>query len=145
MDINEKINNIVQQFSMFDDWTNRYQLLIEMGKEAPLLKDEEKQEKYLIKGCQSRLWLKVELTDGKMHFKVNSDAVITLGMASLLVNVFNGETPATVQKTSIDFIDKIGLREHLSPTRSNGLTAMIKQIKLYATAFSMINKQVKIS
>jgi cysteine desulfuration protein SufE len=140
MDINEKINNIIQRFSAFDDWTDKYQLLIEMGNEAPLLKDEEKQEKYLIRGCQSRLWLKTELVNGKMQFKVNSDAVITLGIAALLTNVFNGETPAVVMETSVDFIDKTGLREHLSPTRSNGLTAMIKQIKLYATAFSMTDK-----
>jgi cysteine desulfuration protein SufE len=140
MDINEKINNIVRRFSAFDDWMDRYQLLIEMGKEAPMLKDEEKQNKYLINGCQSRLWLKAELTEGKMQFKVDSDAVITLGIAALLVNIFNGETPEKVQETSVDFIDKIGLREHLSPTRSNGLTAMIKQIKLYATAFSIAGK-----
>ncbi|MDR1739518.1 MAG: SufE family protein [Bacteroidales bacterium] len=139
MNIQEKINATVSKFSMFEDWMDKYQLLIEMGKDAPLLKDEEKSDKYLIQGCQSRLWLKAELQDGKMKFKVNSDAVITLGIATLLINVFDGETPAIITQTPVDFIDEIGLREHLSPTRSNGLTAMVKQMKLYAMAFSIGN------
>ncbi|MDR1973883.1 MAG: SufE family protein [Bacteroidales bacterium] len=137
MTIKEKTDSIVSKFGQFSDWMDKYQLLIEMGKDAPILKDEEKLDKYLIKGCQSRLWLKAELSDGKIKFSVNSDAVITLGIASLLIYVFNGQTPATVLETPVDFIDRIGLREHLSPTRSNGLTAMIKQMKLYAMAFSM--------
>jgi cysteine desulfuration protein SufE len=137
MDIDEKINSFVQRFSAFDDWQDKYQLLIEMGKEAPLLKDVEKSDRYLIEGCQSRLWLKAELVEGKMQFKVDSDAVITLGMAAMLINIFNGETPEVVQNKNIDFIDKIGLREHLSPNRSNGLNAMIRQMKLYAAALFM--------
>lgn len=137
MSILEKQNRIVEEFSAFEDWMDRYNLLIEKGRSCPVLPDSEKNESLLIKGCQSRVWIKAELKDGKMYFEADSDAVITKGIASLLIEVFSGETPQDVVAAPTDFLEKIGLKEHLSPTRSNGLTAMLKQIKLYALAFSL--------
>ena len=137
MSILEKQNRIVEEFSAFDDWMDRYNLLIEKGRSCPVLPDSEKNESLLIKGCQSRVWIKAELKDGKMYFEADSDAVITKGIASLLIEVFSGETPQDVVAAPTDFLEKIGLKEHLSPTRSNGLNAMLKQIKLYALAFSL--------
>ena len=137
MSILEKQNRIVEEFSAFEDWMDRYNLLIEKGRSCPVLPDSEKNESLLIKGCQSRVWIKAELKDGKMYFEADSDAVITKGIASLLIEVFSGETPQDVVAAPTDFLEKIGLKEHLSPTRSNGLTAMLKQIKLYALAVSL--------
>ena len=137
MSILEKQNRIVEEFSAFDDWMERYNLLIEKGRSCPVLPDSEKNESLLIKGCQSRVWIKAELKDGKMYFEADSDAVITKGIASLLIEVFSGESPQDVVAAPTDFLEKIGLKEHLSPTRSNGLNAMLKQIKLYALAFSL--------
>ena len=137
MSILEKQNRIVEEFSAFEDWMDRYNLLIEKGRSCPVLPNSEKNESLLIKGCQSRVWIKAELKDGKMYFEADSDAVITKGIASLLIEVFSGETPQDVVAAPTDFLEKIGLKEHLSPTRSNGLTAMLKQIKLYALAFSL--------
>ncbi|MDE5762965.1 MAG: SufE family protein [Bacteroidales bacterium] len=137
MSILEKQNRIVEEFSAFDDWMDRYNLLIEKGRSCPVLPDSEKNESLLIKGCQSRVWIKAELKDGKMYFEADSDAVITKGIASLLIEVFSGESPQDVVAAPTDFLEKIGLKEHLSPTRSNGLNAMLKQIKLYALAFSL--------
>ena len=137
MSILEKQNRIVEEFSAFEDWMDRYNLLIEKGRSCPVLPDSEKNESLLIKGCQSRVWITAELKDGKMYFEADSDAVITKGIASLLIEVFSGETPQDVVAAPTDFLEKIGLKEHLSPTRSNGLTAMLKQIKLYALAFSL--------
>ena len=137
MSILEKQNRIVEEFSAFEDWMDRYNPLIEKGRSCPVLPDSEKNESLLIKGCQSRVWIKAELKDGKMYFEADSDAVITKGIASLLIEVFSGETPQDVVAAPTDFLEKIGLKEHLSPTRSNGLTAMLKQIKLYALAFSL--------
>ena len=137
MSILEKQNRIVEEFSAFEDWMDRYNLLIEKGRSCPVLPDSEKNESLLIKGCQSRVWIKAELKDGKMYFEADSDAVITKGIASLLIEVFSGETPQDVVAAPTDFLEKIGQKEHLSPTRSNGLTAMLKQIKLYALAFSL--------
>lgn len=133
----EKQNRIIEEFSAFDDWMDRYNLLIEKGRSCPVLPDSEKSESLLIKGCQSRVWIKAELKDGKMYFEADSDAVITKGIASLLIEVFSGESPQDVMEAPTDFLEKIGLKEHLSPTRSNGLNAMLKQIKLYALAFSL--------
>ena len=137
MEAEEKINQLKKQFTALEDWTDRYALLIDMGKSLPLLPDAEKTEKLLIKGCQSRVWIKAELKDGKVFFKADSDAVITKGLAALLLHVFSGQSPQTILDTPVDFLDQIGLKEHLSPTRSNGLNDMIKQIKLYALAFNL--------
>lgn len=140
MNINEKKQKLIEQFGAFDDWMDRYNLLIEMGKSCPILEDKDKTETNLIKGCQSRVWLKASLEDGKVILKADSDAVITKGIAALLIYVFSGESPKDILDSDLDFIEKIGLREHLSPTRSNGLNAMIKQIKLYALALSLKTK-----
>lgn len=137
MSITEKQQQLVDQFSSLTEWMDRYTLLIEKGKDCPTLPDAEKNESFLIKGCQSRVWIKAEYTDGKVFFKADSDAVITKGIAALLIYVFSGEAPADIVNAPTDFLDKMGLKEHLSPTRSNGLTAMLKQIKLYALALSI--------
>lgn len=137
MNIIEKQEQLVQQFSALSEWMDRYTLLIEKGKECPVLPDSDKNESFLIKGCQSRVWIKAELKDGKVYFKADSDAVITKGIAALLIYVFSGEEPQAIVDAPVDFLDRMGLKEHLSPTRSNGLTAMLKQIKLYALAFSI--------
>lgn len=137
MNIIEKQEQLVQQFSALSEWMDRYTLLIEKGKECPVLPDSDKNESFLIKGCQSRVWIKAELKDGKVYFKADSDAVITKGITALLIYVFSGEEPQAIVDAPVDFLDRMGLKEHLSPTRSNGLTAMLKQIKLYALAFSI--------
>lgn len=137
MSIIEKQQELVKQFSALSEWMDRYTLLIEKGKDCPTLPDTEKNDSFLIKGCQSRVWIKAECTDGKVFFKADSDAVITKGIASLLIYVFSGESPQDIVDAPVDFLDRMGLKEHLSPTRSNGLTAMLKQIKLYALALSM--------
>lgn len=137
MTLLEKQNRIIEEFSGLSEWMDRYNLLIEKGKNCPVLPDNEKTESLLIKGCQSRVWIKPEIKDGKIYFQADSDAVITKGIASLLIQVFSEETPETILNAPVDFLDKIGLKEHLSPTRANGLNAMLKQIKLYALALSM--------
>lgn len=138
MNILEKESQLVEEFSGLSEWMDRYALLIEKGKTCPVLPDSEKNDSFLIKGCQSRVWIKAELKeDGKVYFQADSDAVITKGIASMLLYVFSGEEPKAIVDAPVDFLDKIGLKEHLSPTRSNGLTAMLKQIKLYALALSM--------
>ncbi|MCH5244577.1 MAG: SufE family protein [Lentimicrobiaceae bacterium] len=137
MSIIEKQEQLVQQFSELSEWMDRYALLIEKGKECPVLPESDKNESFLIKGCQSRVWIKAESKDGKVYFKADSDAVITKGIAALLIYVFSGETPQDIVNAPVDFLDRMGLKEHLSPTRSNGLTAMLKQIKLYALALSI--------
>lgn len=137
MTLTEKQNKVIEEFSSLTDWMDRYNLLIEKGKQCPVLPDSEKTEALLIKGCQSRVWIKAGIKDGKIQFQADSDAVITKGIASLLIYVFSGETPQSVVNAPVDFLDKIGLKEHLSPTRSNGLNAMLKQIKLYALALSL--------
>ena len=139
MNIIEKQEQLVRQFSALSEWMDRYTLLIEKGKECPVLPEGDKNESFLIKGCQSRVWIKAELKDGKVYFKADSDAVITKGIAALLIYVFSGEEPQAIVDAPVDFLDRMGLKEHLSPTRSNGLTAMLKQIKLYALDF-IINK-----
>ena len=132
MTIKEIQDSIVEEFSMFDDWMDRYAMLIEMGKEFPIIDPQYRNDNYLINGCQSRVWLHAELKDGKIYFTADSDAVITKGIINLLIKVFSGQTPADILAADMSFLDEIGLKEHLSPTRSNGLLSMVKQMMLYA-------------
>jgi len=133
--IEAKEQEIIEEFSLFDDWMDRYEHIIGLGKVLPLISDELKQDDLLIKGCQSRVWLHANLEDGKVLFTADSDAIITKGIISLLIRVLSGQTPSEIINTDLTFIDEIGLKEHLSPTRSNGLVSMVKQMKLYALAF----------
>jgi len=135
MTIKEKQEEIVEEFSMFDEWMDKYEHIIELGKELPIIEDNYKTDDNLIKGCQSRVWLHAELVDGKVIFTADSDAIITKGIIGLVIRVFSGHTPKEIAETELFFIDQIGLQEHLSPTRSNGLLSMLKQIKMYAIAF----------
>ena len=135
MTIKEIQDQIVNEFSSFGDWMDRYNHLIDMGKNCPLIDEKFKTKNYLISGCQSRVWLHASLQDGKIIFTAESDAVITKGIINLLIKVFSKHTPDDIIDADTDFIDQIGLKEHLSPTRSNGLMSMIKQMKLYALAF----------
>ena len=139
MTINEIQDEIITEFSDFDDWMDRYQMLIDMGSEQPPLEDQYKTEQNLIDGCQSRVWLQADLVDGKVQFRAESDALIVKGIVALLVRVLSDHTPQEILDADLYFIDRIGLREHLSPTRSNGLGAMLKQMKMYALAFKAIN------
>ena len=134
MTINEIQDDIIEEFSAFDDWMDKYALLIDMGNTLPPLDDKYKTTSNLIEGCQSRVWLQADYVDGKVQFKGESDAVIVKGIVSLLVNTLSGHTPSEILDNELYFIDKIGLKDHLSPTRSNGLVAMLKQMKLYALA-----------
>ncbi len=138
MNINEIQDEIIAEFSDFDDWMDRYQMLIDMGSEQPPLEDKYKTEQNLIDGCQSRVWLQADMIDGKLHFRAESDALIVKGIVALLVRVLSDHTPQEILDADLYFIDRIGLREHLSPTRSNGLGAMLKQMKMYALAFKTI-------
>ena len=133
--IDEIQNQIIEEFSVFDDWMDKYSLLIEMGNELPPLEANYKTQNNLIEGCQSRVWLQADLADGKMLYRGESDAVIVKGIVSLLIRVLSGHTPDEILSSDLHFIETIGLKEHLSPTRSNGLLAMLKQMKLYALAF----------
>ncbi len=117
---------------MLDDWMDRYSMLIEMGKECPMIDTQYRNDEHLINGCQSRVWLHAELKDGKIYFTADSDAVITKGIIYLLIKVFSGQTPSDILAADMSFLDEIGLKEHLSPTRSNGLLSMIKQMLIYA-------------
>jgi cysteine desulfuration protein SufE len=137
MTIEEIEKEIEDEFGMFDDWMDKYNYLIELGKDCPMIETKDKNDNNLIKGCQSKVWVSAEMVDGVMEIKADSDAVITKGIITLLLRVFNHQKPQDVAKADLHFIDTIGLTQHLSPTRSNGLLAMIKQIKLYALAFSM--------
>lgn len=132
MTIKEIQDSIVEDFSMLDDWMDRYSMLIEMGKECPMIDTQYRNDEHLINGCQSRVWLHAELKDGKMYFTADSDAVITKGIVYLLIKVFSGQTPSDILAADMGFLDEIGLKEHLSPTRSNGLLSMIKQMLIYA-------------
>ena len=135
MTINDIQDEIIAEFSDFDDWMDRYQMLIDMGSEQPPLDERYKTEQNLIDGCQSRVWLQADLVDGKVQFQAESDALIVKGIVALLVRVLTDHTPQEILDADLYFIDRIGLREHLSPTRSNGLGAMLKQMKMYALAF----------
>ena len=134
MTIAERAAELEEEFSMFEDWMSKYEYIIELGKDLPLLDESEKSDEVLIKGCQSRVWLKAEMNDGNVVFRADSDAIITKGIISLLVRVLSGQPASDIATTELDFIETIGLKEHLSPTRSNGLVSMIKQMKLYAVA-----------
>lgn len=135
MQIEEIQDEIVDEFSMFDDWMQRYEYLIDLGKSLPLIEEQYKTEDRLIKGCQSQVWVHAEMKDGKVIFTADSDAFITKGIISLLTRVFSNQTPQDIAQAEVKFIDEIGLKEHLSPTRANGLVSMIKQMKLYAVAY----------
>ncbi len=135
MTIKEKQEEIVEEFALFDEWMERYNHLIELGKDLPIIDEQYKTEENLIKGCQSRVWLHAELVDGKIVFTADSDAIISKGVISLIIRVFTNQTPKDIAQANLDFIDTIGLRENLSPIRSNGLVSMVKQIKMYAIAF----------
>ena len=135
MPINQIQDEIIAEFSDFDDWMDRYQMLIDMGSEQPPLEEKYKTEQNLIDGCQSRVWLQADLVDGKIQFRAESDALIVKGIVALLVRVLTDHTPQEILDADLYFIERIGLREHLSPTRSNGLGAMLKQMKMYALAF----------
>ena len=137
MSINEIQDEIIAEFNDFDDWMDRYQLLIDMGSEQEPLEEQYKTEQNLIDGCQSRVWLQADFLDGMVHFRAESDALIVKGIVALLVRVLSGHTPQEILDADLYFIDRIGLREHLSPTRSNGLGAMLKQMKMYALAFKV--------
>ena len=137
--IQEIQDDIIAEFSDFDDWLDRYQLLIDLGGEQEALPDEYKTDNNLIEGCQSRVWLQADYVDGKVHFRAESDAMIGKGIVSLLIKVYSDRTPDEILNTEPRFVEAIGLKEHLSPTRSNGLLAMIRQMKLYALAFKAKN------
>lgn len=139
MTIEEIEREIVGEFSVYDDWMDKYAYLIELGNELPAMDEQHKTEDNLIKGCQSRVWFYPEMRDGLLYFMADSDAIITKGIASLLVRVFSGQKPADIANADLGFIDEIGLTQHLSPIRSNGLVSMIKQIKMYAVAYSTLN------
>lgn len=135
MTINDIQDEIVEEFCQLDDWMDRYQLLIDLGEEQAPLVAADKTEQNLIDGCQSRVWIVCEEHDGHLNFRAESDALIVKGIVSLVIRVVDGQTPHDILNADLYFIDKIGLREHLSPTRSNGLLAMIKQVRMYALAF----------
>ena len=139
MTINEAQDEIIGEFSVFDEWLDKYEYLIELSGSLPAIGEEHKNEQFLIRGCQSRVWVDAELRDGKIYFTADSDAIITKGIIALLLRVLSGRTPQEIVDSDLYFIDRIGLRENLSPTRANGLLAMIKQMKLYALAYQ--NKQ----
>jgi cysteine desulfuration protein SufE len=134
MTIKEEQDAIVEDFSFFSDWMDKYEYIIQLGKELPLIEEQYKTEDNLIKGCQSRVWLHAEFTDGKLLFTADSDAIITKGLVAMVIRVLSGHSPKEIVDADIYFIDAIGLKDHLSPTRSNGLLSMLKQIKLYALA-----------
>lgn len=133
--INEKQDDIIEEFGAFDDWLDRYQLLIDLGSELPPLDEQYKTDNNLIEGCQSRVWLQADFIDGKVFFRAESDALIVKGIVALLIKVYSGHTPDEILSSDLYFVEAIGLKEHLSPTRSNGLLSMIKQMRLYALAF----------
>ena len=136
MGIIEVQNEIIDEFSLFEDWMQRYEYMIELGKSIELIDSSKKIDSNLIKGCQSKLWLHAELNNNKLIFKADSEAIITKGIAAVLLRVFSNQTPKDILNADLNFVDKIGLKEHLSPTRANGLISMIKQIKYYALAYS---------
>ena len=139
MTINEAQDEIIGEFSVFDEWLDKYEYLIELSGSLPAIGEEHRNEQFLIRGCQSRVWVDAELRDGKIYFTADSDAIITKGIIALLIRVLSGRTPQEIVDSDLYFIDRIGLRENLSPTRANGVLAMIKQMKLYALAYQ--NKQ----
>ena len=135
MTIKEIEKQIEEEFALFDDWMDKYNYLIELGKDIPLIDARYKTPQYLISGCQSQVWLHADFIDGKVIFTADSDAIITKGIVNLLIKVLSHQTPQDILDTDLAYIDRIGLKDHLSPTRSNGLLSMIKQVKMYALAF----------
>jgi cysteine desulfuration protein SufE len=135
MKIEEIENEIIDEFSIFEDWMGKYEHIIEMGRSLPLIEEQYKTDDRLIKGCQSKVWLRSELKDGKVFFTADSDAIITKGLVAMMVRVLSGHTPDEIISAKMDFVEKIGLKEHLSPTRANGLVNMIKQMKLDSLAY----------
>ena len=135
MTIEQVEQQIIEEFELFDDWMDKYNYIIELGKELPLIDAQYKTPEHLIAGCQSQVWLHAEYKEGRVFFTADSDAIITKGIINLLIKVLSGRTPHEIIDAKLDYIDAIGLKEHLSPTRSNGLLSMIKQIKMYAIAF----------
>ena len=139
MNIEEIQQKIISEFSVFDDWMDKYSFLIELGNNLPPMDKKYKNDQTLIRGCQSQVWINADFHNGKIQFQGESDALIVKGLVALILEVVNEQTPAAILNSDFHFIDQIGLKEHLSPTRSNGLLAMIKQIKLYAVAYQKIN------
>lgn len=133
--IKEIQEDIVEEFAMFEDWMQRYEYMIELGKALPLIAEEYKTEDKLIKGCQSKVWVHADMEDGKVVFTADSDAIITKGIIAILIRVYSNQPPQEILESDTGFIDEIGLKEHLSPTRANGLVSMIKQLKMYALAY----------
>lgn len=136
MSINEIQDEIIDEFSQFDDWMDRYSLLIELGNDLEPFAEEDKTEQNLIDGCQSKVWFTAHIEDGRIHYKGDSDAILVKGIVALLIRVLSEHTPQEIVDAELYFIDQINLREHLSPTRSNGLVAMLRQMRLYAAAFA---------
>lgn len=141
MTINELQDEVIEEFSDFTDWMDKYQLLIDLGNEQKPLDEKYKTESNLIDGCQSRVWLQADYADGKIIFTAESDALIVKGLIALLIRVLSGHTPQEILDADLYFIDRIGLKDHLSPTRSNGLLAMVKQIRMYALAFKVKSEE----
>ena len=141
MTINEAQDEVIEEFSDFTDWMDKYQMLIDLGNDLKPLDEKYKTEQNLIDGCQSRVWLQCDFVDGKLVFTADSDALIVKGIIALLIRVLSGHTPQEILDTDLYFIDRIGLKDHLSPTRSNGLLAMVKQIRMYALAFKVKNEE----
>ncbi|MDO5105876.1 SufE family protein [Capnocytophaga sp.] len=137
MSIQQIQNEIIEEFSFFEDWMQRYEYMIELGKSLPLIDEKYKTEQYTIKGCQSKVWLFADFQDGKVIYTADSDAIITKGIVALLIRVFSNQKPDDIVQADTGFIDKIGLREHLSPTRANGLVSMIQQMKEYAFVYRL--------
>jgi cysteine desulfuration protein SufE len=135
MSIEEIQNEIIDEFSMFEDWEERYQYMIDLGKDLPLIEDAYKTDVNIIKGCQSKVWVHAEMNADKITFTADSDAIITKGIIAILIRVFSNQHPQAIIDANTDFIDQIGLKEHLSPTRANGLVSMVKQLKMYAIAY----------
>ena len=133
--ITEKQQEVIEEFSLFEDWMQRYEYMIDLGKSLPLISEEHKTEDNIIKGCQSKVWVHAGLEDDRLVFTADSDAIITKGIIAILIRVFSNQPPKAILEAQTDFIDKIGLKEHLSPTRANGLVSMIKQIKMYSVAY----------
>lgn len=139
MTINEIQDQIIEDFSYYEDWMEKYEHIIQLGKELSLIAEEYKKEENLIKGCQSRVWLHADYIDGKVIFTADSDAIITKGLVGLMISVLSDQSPKAIAEADIYFIDRIGLKSHLSPTRSNGLLAMLKQMKMYAVALNAVH------
>ena len=136
--INEAQDELIEEFELFEDWLERYQLIVDYGKELPSMPEADKNDSNLIDGCQSKVWFTARMEDGKIHFAGDSDAILVRGIVAMLLGVLNDHTPQEICDADLYFIDRIGLREHLSPTRSNGVAAMLKQLRLYALAYSQV-------